>query len=66
MWFETSLKTRYELPDMLPPQVTQAHKQLDSNIDIIIAMNVSEVCLSFPRRVLKRAGVGDRCFWEAT
>jgi hypothetical protein len=57
---------RYEMPDMMPYQITAAHRNLDDKrIDRIVIFNVSEVCLLLPRRILKRAGSGDRCFWEA-
>lgn len=59
---------RYVLPDMTGEQITGVHKQLDMDFGEdhhIIALNISEVVLSLPRRILKKAGVGDRCFWEA-
>lgn len=67
MWFETRLGTRYEMPDLLEEQVSEAHKSLDfSNPEsLIILTNVSRVMLGIPRRIIKRAGVGDRCFWES-
>lgn len=59
---------RYEMPDMTEADITQVHKQLDHSNDDghIIASNVSEAVLSLPKRILKRAGSGGRCFWEAT
>ena len=67
MWFETTLGVRYEMPDMMPHQVSAAHRNLDDmEADKIIVFNISEVCLVLPRRILKKAGAGDRCFWEAT
>lgn len=67
MWFATRLGTLYEMPDLLSAQVTDTHRQLDySNADSMILMvNVSGVMLSIPKRIIKTAGVGDRCFWEA-
>jgi hypothetical protein len=60
---------RYEMPDMTREQITEVHEQLDQSCGPdhhIIVLNVSEVVLSLPKRILKRAGSGDRCFWEAT
>jgi len=58
---------RYEMPDMMPHQVTAAHRNLDDRqTDRIIVFNVSEVCLILPRRIIKKAGCGDLCFWEAS
>ena len=67
MWFETKLGTRYEMPDLLEEQVSDAHKSLDhSNSEsLIVLTNISRVMMGIPRRIIKRAGVGDRCFWEA-
>lgn len=64
MWFETTMGVRYEMPDMLPRHVEAAHKQLDSHSSITV-MNVSGVIMVIPKHILKKAGVGDRCFWEA-
>jgi hypothetical protein len=68
MWFETHLGTKYELPDMTDEHVTNAHKLLDSSREIfnITVLNISEAVLVLPRRIVKKAGVGDRCFWEAS
>lgn len=65
MWFETHLGARYELPDMLSKHITLAHRQLDEAGDLVSVLNVSDVVLLLPRRIIKKAGVGDRCFWEA-
>jgi hypothetical protein len=54
------------MPDMTRDQITQAHKQLDGSYEKIVIMNVSDACLVLPMRILKRAGSGDRCFWERT
>lgn len=58
---------RYEMPDMTDDDISQVHKQLDHSQPDghIIAANVSEAVLSLPKRILKRAGSGERCFWEA-
>lgn len=68
MWFETHLGTKYEMPDMVDEHVTKTHKLLDGPEEIanITVLNLSEAVLLLPRRIIKRAGVGDRCFWEAS
>jgi hypothetical protein len=66
MWFETHMSARYELPDMLATQIDSVHRQLDGGLNTIIAVNVSQVCLAIPSRIIRKAGVGGRCFWEAT
>lgn len=68
MWFETHLGTKYELPDMTDEHVTNAHKLLDSSKEIVnvTILNISEAVLVLPRRIVKKVGVGDRCFWEAS
>lgn len=66
MWFETLLGARYEMPDMLNHHVTTTHKYLDSadlSQDVHV-MNVSNALLMIPKRIIKKAGVGERCFWE--
>lgn len=67
MWFETKLGVRYEMPDLLEEQVSEAHKSLDHSHEesLIVLTNISRVMLGIPRRIIKRAGVGDRCFWES-
>jgi len=66
MWFETHLGVRYEMPDMTSEHVSNAHRLLaEPMITNFTAVNVSEVALVIPKRIIKRAGVGDRCFWEA-
>lgn len=68
MWFETRLGTRYEMPDMLQDQVSKTHRTLDQidHDSQLVVLNISEVTLVIPKRIIKKAGVGDRCFWEAT
>lgn len=56
------------MPDMLEHHVTEAHRNLDT-ADIsqyIHVKNVSDALLMLPKRIIKKAGVGERCFWEAT
>lgn len=66
MWLETHLGDRYELPSMLAVQISAAHSLLDwSEASSITLVNISEAVLVVPKRVIKRAGVGERCFWEA-
>jgi hypothetical protein len=66
MWLETSLGTRYEFPDMLEHHVTEAHRNLDTAelSQSVHIRNVSEALLMLPKRIITRAGVGSRCFWE--
>jgi len=64
MWFETLSGVRYEMPDMMTNHVDGVHGQLFGEFDTIVSLNVSEVVLSFPKRILKKVGVGERCFWE--
>jgi len=67
MWFETHLGARYEMPDMLRERVDEAHRQLDTpGLDRISVLNISEAMMFLPKRIIKKAGVGKRCFWEAT
>jgi hypothetical protein len=65
MWVETKLGTRYELPDMLEKHVDEAVRALHGGLPNITMTNISECCLLMPRRIIKKAGVGERCFWEA-
>ncbi len=66
MWFETHLGVRYEMPDMLREHITFAHEQLDAAGEgSITVINVSEVVALLPKRIINKAGVGDRCFWES-
>jgi len=67
MWFETRLEQRYELPDMLREHITMGHKQLEgAHYDsTIIVINISGVSLCVPKRIIAKAGSGERCFWEA-
>ena len=66
MWFETKLGTRYLMPDMTRDHVTQAHKSLDHSgpDSVVIVTNISHATLTLPKKILKRAGVGNLCFWE--
>ncbi len=66
MWFETHLGARYEMPDMTEDQITKTHKHLDtiSEESQLIVTNISSVTLVLPKRIIRKAGVGDRCFWE--
>lgn len=67
MWFETRLGVRYEMPDMLSDHVTLTHHMLDQLLPEgqLVVRNISEVTLVIPKRIILKAGVGDRCFWEA-
>lgn len=65
MWLETKLGVRYELPDMLDEHVDRAVETLHGGLPNIALTNVSDCCLLMPRRIIKTAGVGERCFWEA-
>lgn len=67
MWFATKLGTIYEMPDMQEQEVTEAHRQLDTTdvSQYISVRNTSGVLMMIPKRIIKTAGVGDRCFWEA-
>lgn len=65
MWLETHLGVKYEMPDMLRAHISRAHADLDFNLGNVTVINVSEAVLVLPKRIVKRAGVGDRCFWEA-
>jgi hypothetical protein len=66
IWFETHLGAKYEMPDMLEEHISKAHRLLDmKEVSNITVLNVSEVVLLIPRRIIKKVGVGDRCFWEA-
>lgn len=53
------------MPDMLDIHVDSARKQLDDNRGSLTVMNVSGVVMVIPGQILKKAGIGDRCFWEA-
>jgi len=68
MWFETILGVRYVMPDMRGSEVDEAHRNLDTSdkSQYVHVRNVSAVIMMIPKRIIKRAGVGDRCFWEAT
>ena len=53
------------MPDMLEVHVTEAHRQLDEDHqEHVSLLNVSDACLVIPKRIIAKAGVGDRCFWE--
>ena len=67
MWFETKLGVRYEMPDMQESDVTEAHRYLDEadNSQYVHVRNISSAILMIPKRIIKKAGVADRCFWEA-
>lgn len=71
MWFVTHLGARYEVPDMLREHITTAHAQLGEpagsidHADNVVATNISDVVLLLPKRIIHKAGVGDRCFWES-
>lgn len=64
-WFRTRLGTLYTMPDMLPQHVDEARRQLDLPVTNITLRNISDVAMVVPRRIIKTAGVNDRCFWEA-
>jgi hypothetical protein len=64
MWFETTLGTKYEMPDMQTNYVDSVLKQLFDNATNISVINISEAVLILPKRILAKAGVGDRCSWE--
>ena len=67
MWFETRLGVRYEMPDMMEEHITKTHKHLDllHHDAQLVVLNLSGVTLVIPKRIIKKVGVGDRCFWEA-
>ena len=71
MWFVTHLGVRYEVPDMLRDQITAAHAQLGESANSVdhaenvVATNISDVVLLLPKRIIHKAGVGDRFFWES-
>jgi hypothetical protein len=53
---------------MLEEHITRAHKYLDAagiQANVVIT-NISEATLVLPKRILRRAGVGERCFWETS
>jgi hypothetical protein len=65
MWIETTMGVRYALPDMLPPHVDAVLKQLfEAPYEKVTAINISEACLILPKRIIGKAGVGDRIMWE--
>jgi hypothetical protein len=66
MWFETTLGVKYEMPDMQEHEVTEAHKNLDATFkdQYFHVRNTSGVIMMIPKRIIKKAGVKDRCFWE--
>ena len=64
-WFQTRLGVHYELPDMLPQHVDEAHRQLDLDLELVTLRNISGVAMVVPKRIVKTAGANDRCFWEA-
>jgi len=66
MWFETKLGVRYEMPDMTKEHISKTHKHLDvlPYDSQLVVLNISGVTLVLPKRIIKRAGVGERCFWE--
>ncbi len=66
MWLETITGTRYAVPDMGPGHVTEAHRQLIDNMEYVTLSNLSGVVLVIPIRIVAKAGVADRCFWERT
>jgi hypothetical protein len=51
---------------MTRDHVTQAHKSLDHSgpDSVVIVTNISHATLTLPKKILKRAGVGNLCFWE--
>lgn len=67
MWFATHQGTIYEMPDMQEHEVTEAHKYLAEadKSQYVHVRNTSGAILMIPKRIIKTAGVGDRCFWEA-
>jgi len=54
------------MPDMLPANINEAHRQLTGGNEYISVVNVSTVAMILPSRILKCAGSGKRTFWEAT
>lgn len=64
MWVETTMGVRYEMPDMLPGHVDEALRQLNEDQDHISLLNISDACLVLPKRIIAKAGTGERCFWE--
>ena len=65
-WFETRLGRRYEIPDMQDASVDIVVRQLhEAAYTSISCCNVSNVVLVIPRQIILKAGVNDRCFWEA-
>lgn len=66
MWFETKMGEKYRMPDMMRQHVTEAHKDLDQeDREYVHVQNVSNAILMIPKRIINRAGVGERCFWES-
>jgi hypothetical protein len=67
MWFETKMGEKYRMPDMMKQHVTEAHKDLDqADREYVHVQNVSNAILMIPKRIISKAGVGERCFWEST
>lgn len=66
MWFTTTLGARYEMPDMMEHHVTDAHRYLnEADLDQYVHVrNVSDAIYMIPKRIIQKAGVGKRCFWE--
>lgn len=65
-WFETRTGTRYEMHDMTTGHVDTVCRQLDGSAEVITVGNISNVIMILPKLILARAGVGSRCFWEAS
>jgi hypothetical protein len=50
---------------MMAEQVDAMCKQLHAKTEVVLVLNVSNVLLYIPLRIISKAGVNDRCFWEA-
>ena len=40
-------------------------KQLHANLESVTVINISQVVMIIPRRIILKAGVNKRYFWEA-
>jgi hypothetical protein len=50
---------------MTDGDVDTAVRQLHANLESVTFINISLVVLVIPKRIILKAGVNDRCFWEA-
>lgn len=50
---------------MTDGDVDTAVRQLHANFESVTFINISMVVLVIPKRIILKAGVNDRCFWEA-